>query len=173
VAPEKQHKAYGILMFFAVVLLLGAQFVLQYTLRQSSDELVSTNTSLSSDERTLNAQRSLNERYNTFQRIVSGQAGTDRKFPIDGHELYTALSNVLHDYTIEFTNSSPNAGVQPGASFTLQITFSGQYYNVIKALAAIRESGYIMRISQLNIEAQGAGVVSGTMNIVSTAQAQS
>ena len=69
--PEKQQRAYGLLMFFVVMLLLGAQFVLHYTLRQSSDELISVKTSLSSDERTLNAQRSLNERYKTFQQIVS------------------------------------------------------------------------------------------------------
>jgi hypothetical protein len=172
VTLEKQHKAYGLLMFFVAVLLLGAQFVLQYTLRQANDELVSVKTSLSSDERTLSEQRSLNDRYKTFQQIVSGHTGTDRKFPANGRELYTALDNVLRDYDIEFTNSSPNAGVQPGAGFTLQISFSGRYYNVIKALAAIRESSYIMRISQLNLSADGSGIVRGSMNIVSTAQAQ-
>jgi hypothetical protein len=161
-------------MFLVVVLLLGAQFVLQYTLRQASDELISVKTSLSSDERTLNAQRSLNDRYKNFQQIVSGQAGTDRKFPVNGHELYTAVSKVLTDYGIDFSNSTSNIEVQPGATFTLQITIlSGQYYNVIKALAAIRESGYIMRISQLSLTAEGTGVVKGRMSIVSTAQAQS
>jgi hypothetical protein len=160
-------------MFFAVALLLGAQFVLQYTLRQASDELISIKTTLSSDERTLNSQRSLNERYKTFQMLVSGHAGTDRKFPISGRELYEALANVLRVYDIEFTVGGSTAGVQPGASFTLQISFSGQYYNVIKALAALRESSYIMRISQLNLAAAESGGVRGTMNIVSTAQAQS
>jgi hypothetical protein len=172
-APEKQQRAYGILMFFAVVLLLGAQYVLQYTLRQASDELVNVKTELASDDSTLNAQRSLNERYKTFQQIVSGHAGTDRKFPVNGRELFTALSNVLQVYDIEFTSNSTTAGVQPGGSFTLQIAFNGQYYNVIKALAAIRESSYIMRISQLNLGAEGSGIVRGTMSIVSTAQAQS
>jgi hypothetical protein len=160
-------------MFFVVVLLLGAQFVLQYTLRQASDELVSVKTSVASDERTLNAQRSLNGRYKTFQQAVAGHTGADRKFPVNGRELYTALANVLHDYSIEFTSSSSNAGVQPGAGFTLQIAFSGRYYNVIKALAAIRESNYIMRISELNLAAEGSGIVKGAMNIVSVAQAQS
>jgi hypothetical protein len=174
VAPEKQQRAYGILMFFVVVLLLGAQFILQYTLRQASDELVSVKTSLSSEEGTLTAQRSLNDRYKIFQQNISGQAGTDRKFPVNGIELYTAVSKVLTDYDIEFNQGSSTAGVQPGANFTLQITIiKGQYYNVIKALAAIRESSYIMRISQLSLQAEGAGAVRGTMNIVSTAQAQS
>jgi hypothetical protein len=159
-------------MFFVVVLLLAAQFVLQYTLRQASDELVSVKTSLSSDERTLNSQRSLNERYKTFQQIVAGQAGTDRKFPVNGRELHEAVSSVLSDYSIEFDSNTSNVGVQPGAAFTLQITFSGQYYNVIKALAAIRESSYIMRMSELNLTAEGGGAVRGTMSIVSTAQAQ-
>jgi hypothetical protein len=160
-------------MFFAVMLLLGAQFVLQYTLRQASDELISVKTTLSSDEGTLNAQRSLNDRYKTFQVLVAGHAGTDRKFPVNGRELYEALANVLRVYNIEFTVGGTTAGVQPGASFTLQIAFSGDYYNVIKALAAIRESSYIMRISQLNLTAEAAGAVRGRMNIVSTAQAQS
>ncbi|MDR3077026.1 MAG: hypothetical protein LBU26_06960, partial [Synergistaceae bacterium] len=88
-------------------------------------------------------------------------------------ELFTALSKVLTDYQIVHQNLTSTAGVQPGANFTLQITFNGEYYKVMKALAAIRESGYIMRISELRLNAEGNGNVYGTMNIVSTSQAQS
>lgn len=171
--PEKQRRAYGLLIFFAVALLLGAQFALRYTLERARDELVSAKTPLSSEDRTMSARRSLNDRYKLFQQVVSGHAGTDRKFPVNGRELYTALDEVLRVYDIDFTNSSPNAGVQPGAGFTLQITFSGRYYDVMKALAAIRESGYLMRISELKLAADGAGGVRGTMNIVSVARARS
>ena len=170
---EKQGKAYGVLMFFVVVLLLAAQGGLQYIFRQSSEELVSLSTSLASDKRNLTSQRSLSDRYKSFQALAQGYTGTDRQFPINRRELFTALSDVLRDYSIEFTNSSPNAGVQPGAAFTLTIAFSGEYYKVMKALAAIRESGYIMRISEIRLKAVGSGNVSGTMSIVSTAQAQS
>jgi hypothetical protein len=169
---EKQTKAYGALMVVVAILLLGAQFGLQFIFRQSSDELVSTRTSLENDKRTLNNQRSLSERFESFRNLTLGQSGTDRQFPLSGIELYTALSNVLRDYQIDFSNATPNTGVQPGAPFTLQIRFNGPYYNVIKALASIRESSYIMRISNLTINAEGGGNVSGTMNIVSTARAQ-
>jgi len=159
-------------MFFVVVLLLAAQFGLQYIFRQVSDELVSVRTSLASDQRDLNSQRSLSERYKSFQLLAQGQSGTDRQFPVNGRELFTALDSVLRDYSIEFTNTEPNVGLNPG-SFTLNIQFNGQYYNVLKALATIRESSYIMRISDLKLSAEGNGNVKGTMRIVSTAQAQS
>jgi hypothetical protein len=76
----------------------------------------------------------------------------------------------MKDYSIDFVNAGSTVGVKPGANFTLQIKFSGQYYNLVKALAAIRESGFIMRISELNLNAEGHGTVNGTMSIISTAQ---
>jgi hypothetical protein len=169
---EKQTKAYGALMVLVVILMLGAQFGLQFIFRQSSDELVSLRTSVESDKRALTNQQSLSSRFESFRTLALGQSGSDRQFPISGIELYTALSNVLRDYQIDFSNATPNSGVQPGASFTLQIRFSGPYYNVIKALASIRDSNYIMRISNLTINAEGGGNVSGTMNVVSTARIQ-
>jgi hypothetical protein len=170
---DKQQKAYGMLMFIAVVLLLAAQFGLQYIFRQASEELISVRTSLTTDQRTLNSQRSLSDRYKSFQLLTAGYSGVDRQFPINGRELFTALDAVMSVYNIEFTNSTPNAGVQPGTPFTLQIVFNGQYYNVLKAIAAIRESNYIMRISDLKLNAEGNGTVRGSMSIVSASQAQS
>jgi hypothetical protein len=88
---------------------------------------------------------------------------------VNGALLFQALNSVMTDYNIEFVNAGSTVGVQPGANFTLQIKFSGQYYNLVKALAAIRESGFIMRISELNVNAEGDGAVNGTMSIISTA----
>ncbi|MDR1651034.1 MAG: hypothetical protein LBR87_04540 [Synergistaceae bacterium] len=168
--PEKQQKMYGVLMFFSVVLLLAAQFVLQHTLRGASEQLISLQSSLAQDQKQLGAQRSLSERYAVFERLATGQGGTERQFPLNGRELFTALAAVLTNYQIEFTNTSPNREVQPGGNFVLTIRFKGPYYNVIKALAAIRESHYIMRMSELRLNAVGGGVVEGNMSIVSTAQ---
>jgi hypothetical protein len=174
VTAEKQHKTYGTLMCVAVILLLAAQGGLQYIFQQTSEELVSVSTSLAADNRTLKSQQSLNEKYSAFETLLTGsQSGADRKFPINGRELFTALAGVLKNYSVEFTSSSDNAGVQPGADFTLYISLSGQYYNVVKALAAIRESNYIMKISELALNAEGDGNVRGTMSIMSTSQAQS
>ena len=88
---------------------------------------------------------------------------------MNGALLFQALNSVMQDYNIEFVNAGSTVGVQPGANFTLQIRFSGRYYNLMKALAAIRESGFIMRISELNVNAEGNGIVNGTMSIISTA----
>ena len=172
--PEKQSKAYAVLIFFVVLLLLGAQFGLQYMFRQSSEELVAMQTSLENSKRELNSQMSLSSRYDEFQALVLGQTSTERQFPVNGALLFQALNAVMMNYNIEFVNAGTTVGVLPGATFTLQIRFSGQYYNLIKALAAIRESGFIMRISEFNVNAEGNGTVSGTMSIISTAaQAQS
>jgi hypothetical protein len=166
---EKQNKAYGVLIFFVVILLLAAQFGLQYMFKQSSEELISIQSSLSTDKRQLDSQRSLSSRYDAFHDLTQGYSGAERQFPVNGALLFQALNSVMQDYNIEFVNAGSTVGVQPGANFTLQIRFSGQYYNLMKALAAIRESGFIMRISELNLNAEGNGVVNGTMSIISTA----
>jgi len=166
---DKQSKAYGVLIFFVVVLLLAAQFGLRYMFKQSSEELVSLQTSLAGDKNHLNSQMSLSSRYDIFQELTRGHAGVERQFPVNGALLFQALNHVMRDYNIDFVNAGSTVGVQPGANFTLQIRFSGQYYNLIKALAAIRESGFIMRISELNVSAEGDGAVNGTMSIISTA----
>ena len=166
---EKQGRAYGVLIFFVVVLLLGAQFGLQYMFKQSSEELMSLQSSLSNEKGQLDSQMSLSSRYDSFQALTQGYSGADRQFPVNGALLFQALNSVMKDYNIDFVNAGSTVGVQPGANFTLQIKFSGQYYNLMKALAAIRESGYIMRISELNIAAEGDGAVNGTMSIISTA----
>ncbi|MDR1965765.1 MAG: hypothetical protein LBQ36_03570 [Synergistaceae bacterium] len=168
--PEKQQKMYGVLTFFVIVLMLAAQFVLQYTLKEASEQLVSVSSSLATDKKNRDTQRGLNERLKAFELSAAGQNGGDRQFPLTASDLFVALDRVLRDYAIEFTNSSPNSQVQPGGNFVLTISFSGPYYNVMKALAAIRESEYIMRISDLRLNAEGNGTVRGTMNIVSTAR---
>jgi hypothetical protein len=167
---EKQHRMYGVVMFFVIVLMLGAQFLLQYTLKEASGQLVSVSSSLATDKRTLESQRSLSERYKSFELLATSQGGANRQFPLTPSELYIALDRVLKDYSIEFTQSTSNQQVQAGGTFTLTISFSGPYYNVLKALAAIRESEYIMKISNLKLNAQGNGSVTGSMSIVSTAR---
>jgi hypothetical protein len=170
VTAEKQHKMYGILMCVVVVLLLAAQYILQTTLKQASEQLVSIKTSLSSENGMVISQRSLSERLKSFEILASGQGGSDRLFPANPRELFAAVGSVLQGYSVDFTNSSSNLTVKPGENFTLSITFNGQYYNIMKALAAIRENNYIMRINELKLNAEGNGLTKGTMNIISTAQ---
>jgi hypothetical protein len=170
VTAEKQHKMYGVLMVAVVILLLAAQYILQRTLQQASEELISIKTSLSSEQSMLSSQRSLSERLKSFEVLASGYGGSERLFPENPRELFAAVGGVLQDYSVEFTQSSSNLTVKPGENFTLAISFNGQYYNVMKALAAIRENNYIMRINELRLNAESSGAVRGSMNIVSTAR---
>jgi hypothetical protein len=156
-------------MFVVVILLLAAQYILQLGLQQASEQMISIRTSLSTESGMLNSQRSLSEKLKSFEVLASGQGGAERLFPANPRELFAAVGSVLQEYNIDFTNSSSNLTVKPGENFTLSIGFSGQYYNFMKALAAIRESSYVMRISELRLEAQNEGV-KGSMSIVSTAQ---
>jgi hypothetical protein len=170
VTAEKQHKMYGILMFVVVVLLLAAQYLLQHTLRQASEQLVSIQTSLSSERGKVNSQRSLSERLKSFEVLASGHGVSERLFPENPREFYDAVISVLDDYSVEQVQRSSSLTVQPGENFTLSIDFNGQYYNVMKALAALRENKYVMRINELKISADGGGLVKGTMSIISTAR---
>jgi hypothetical protein len=172
--PEKQSKLQGILVFFTVVLLLAGQFILQRTLRDASEQLVSVSTSLTAERRTMASRSSLLDRYNSFSLIAASQGGMGKQFPVNASEFYTALDKVLKDNGVDFTQSNPNQGDTPdGGNFTLAVNFNGPYYNVIKALAALRESQYFMKISDLRIGAAAEGSVTGSMSIVSNAPPKS
>jgi len=166
---EKQRKAYGILILFIVVLLLAVQYGLLYMLRQSGRELVSLQSALAYDRGQLDSQIALSSGYDAFRGIVSEHTDAGRRFPANGALLFQALNSVMNDYNIDFVNVGSTARGQYDSDFTLQIRFSGQYYDLIKALAAIRESEFIMRLSELNVSAEGSGAVSGIMSIISLA----
>jgi hypothetical protein len=167
---EKQHQIYAGLAVVAVILLLGIQFALQYMYRQASEQLINGATQLATSQRNVQNRQKLTSRYKTFKAAATQQTGADRDFPASGRELYMAIAGVLSNYRIDFTNASSTQQVKPGGSFTLSINFKGQYYDVLKALAAIRDGVYIMRVSEFNVAADGQGLVHGTMKIVSTAR---
>jgi hypothetical protein len=178
VTTEKQQKAYGVLIIFIVILFLGAQFGLRYILQQSSTELESASKNLAKESSTRDSRSSLSKRYEAFEKSTAGSS-SERQFPANGNDLFTAITNILKEYSIEFTSGGSTgtpikgaAGASGGTQFKLTISFSGQYYNVVKALAAIRESGYIMKLLSLNINAEGNNVVKGSMVIESRARAQ-
>jgi hypothetical protein len=76
----------------------------------------------------------------------------------------------MKDNGLEHTNRSSSSGVEPGGVLQLQISFSGPYYGVLKALAALRECEYAMRISDFRVNAEADGKVSGSMTILSNAK---
>jgi hypothetical protein len=91
-------------------------------------------------------------------------------YPSNPRELYTMVDNVLKANSIEFTNNSSSSETIPGGEITLQINFSGPYYGLMKALAAFRDSQYIMRLGDFNLTGLDDGMVTGTMTILSMAK---
>lgn len=166
---ERQHTLYGVLMFFVVVLFLVAQFVLQHTLRSASEELASVSGSLATERQTAESRRLLVERYKSFESLALNYTRAERVFPVNARELFTALDKVLKDNSMDFTSRNPAAQYAPGSPVELQITFNGPYYGFMKALAALRENEYVMRIANLAIDADadGQGQIRGTMSIIS------
>ncbi|MDR1471182.1 MAG: hypothetical protein LBS75_01545 [Synergistaceae bacterium] len=165
---EKQHALYGVLMAFVVVLFLVAQFVLQHTLKSASEELASVSTNLASEKRTAESRKLLVERYKSFESLAMNYSRSERVFPVNAREFFTAMDKVLKDNLVEYTSRSASPQTTPGGRLELQFSFSGPYYGVLKALAALRENEYVMRVSNLVIEAEAEGRVSGSMSVIST-----
>jgi hypothetical protein len=167
---QKQQRLYGILVAITVVLLLVAQFLLQYALKGTSRELVAAKDNLLMLRQSINSKTSLVEKYKQFEIVVSNPNAPERGYPQNGSELYAILDKSLGDNGVDHSNTSPTSGTPPGGELRLQITFNGSYYSVLKALAAMRESPIVMRISAFRIDATNEGQVSGTMTVLSTAK---
>jgi hypothetical protein len=155
-------------MFVVVILLLVAQFVLQRTLRSAGEELASVSANLTTESRVADSRRQLVERYKSFESLALNYSRSERVFPVNSRELFTALDTVLKSNSVEYSNTTSSSQTAPGGKLELRITFNGPYYGLMKALAAMRESGYVMRVSNLSIRAEDNGRVSGSMSIISS-----
>lgn len=169
---QKQQKLYGLLVTITVALLLGTQLLLQYTFKTASQELTAVEHELSGLRKTTEARSALVSIYRSLERSVYNPNTPERVNPDSALTLYTAVEKVLKDNQLEHTNQSSSSGVSPGGTLTLQISFTGPYYGVVKALATLRESEYVMRISSfvLSADPNKEGLISGTMTILSTAK---
>lgn len=167
----KQQKAIGVVAIIAVLLLLAAQFILQHLYRSTQDELFDLRGQLEQVTKQVNSTNALVAKYRVFEVLASPRPDQpERIFPAAGSELYGAIERSLKAYDLEYTNRSQGIPNQKTKQITLQIDFKGSYYNVLRALAAIRESEYVMRISSLKLEAENDGNVSGSMTVLSVAR---
>lgn len=167
---EKQKKTFVSLLALVVVLLIAAQLFLQRTFQSTSAELASARGQLAAIKKTTDDRYSLLEKYKSFEAQAATPGRTERAFPENALELFAVVDRAMKDNRLEHTNRSSSSGTEPGGVLQLQISFNGPYYGVIKALATLRESEYVMRISDFRITAQADGKVSGTMTILSTAR---
>jgi hypothetical protein len=168
---EKQKKTYIFLLSLIVILLLAAQFFLQYTFKNTSAELARRRGSLDALKKTADARYALLDKFKSLEALAATPGNATRSFPENALELFAVVDRTMKDNGLEHTNRSPSSGTEElGGVLQLQISFSGPYYGVLKALAALRECEYVMRISDFRITAGAGGKVSGSMTILSSAR---
>jgi hypothetical protein len=166
---QKQQRIYGALVAITIVLLLVAQFLLKSALTGTAEELASVKSNLSALRQSAESKSGLVEKYKQFESAVN-PGNSDKVYPANGSELYGVLNGLLTENGVISENKSNTSGTAPGGVLQLQITFTGPYYGLLKALAAIRENRYVMRISDFRVNAMESGQVSGSMTVLSTAR---
>lgn len=169
---DRQKKNYAILTAVIVVLLLACQFWIQKTYNEDKMELARLNGEVQSEKKTVESRHNLLEKYKLFETLASGTGRAKQVYPENALELFSVVDRALKDNNIEHTNRSSSSETAPGGVLQLQLSFNGQYYGILKALAALRESEYVMRVSDFKVSAGDGGRVSGSMTILSTARSQ-
>ncbi|MDR3322073.1 MAG: hypothetical protein LBS93_06445 [Synergistaceae bacterium] len=169
--PQKQQRLYFALSTLVVALLLLAQFMLLYTYRAAFDQYRSVNGELEVERNRQDERSKLVEEYQKFESAASVPGMRETVFPVSALEFYTVVDTILTTQYVEHTSRSTTTGeLEAGSELRLQITFSGPYYSILKALAAFRDSSIVMRVAEFNITGQADGRASGSMIVVSRVQ---
>ena len=168
----KNQRINGLLVSITVVLLLLAQLMLQHAFKNDSMELTALEKEVATLNKTAEDRRSLLDIYRTLERASFNPNKPERVNPENSLALYAVLDKILKDNEIEHTNNSSSRGTVAGGVITLQISFNGPYYGLLKALAALREAPYVTRVStfSINADANREGYVNGSMTVLSTAR---
>jgi hypothetical protein len=163
---EKQQRVTVVLIVFTAALLLIAQFLLLFTLRTMGSDLKDAKDQVAGLTRTNEERQQLSNSYKKFEEYVASSS-KQKNFPVSALELYTMIDSVLTNYGIEHTNQASTAVTTPGAELRLTITFRGSYYNILKALASLRDAPIVLRVDTFTITAQPDGRTSGSFVLVS------
>ena len=158
-------RMYGMMATIVVILLILTQVILLRTFSAKSYEASLVRDGVVSTKVQIEAKAKLLSEYKSLK----GTARKEKVKPESAFALYSVVDKALSDNSIEHTNRSSTVGApdQSGA-LQIQVDFNGSYYSLLKALAALRDSGCLMRISSFNINGEDGGKVSGSMTVVST-----
>ncbi|MDR3255580.1 MAG: hypothetical protein LBT31_08420 [Synergistaceae bacterium] len=168
---QKQQRLYVALATMIIALLLLAQFMLLFTYKTAFEEFMSISAQLESGTRTQEDRKQLVDEYTTFESAASAPGRQNTIFPTSALEFYTVVDTVMTANYVEHTSRSTTTGeLELGSELRLQITFNGPYYNILKVLAAFRNSSIVMRVAEFNITGQSDGQASGSMIVVSRVQ---
>jgi hypothetical protein len=156
------------LIAFTVILLVLAQFLLLSTLKKVTNDLVSVKRDIVNKNKTLNDRNVLMSGYTKFMESLQLPGNRDAIFPATELELYNMIENIMISRSIEHTNSSASGGNNaPGSELRLRITFNGSYYNILKLLAELRATPFVIRVADFSVSGQNDGKISGTLTIIS------
>lgn len=170
VITEKQRRTYFLLLTLLTIVLVAAQFGLHYLLETASTDLAIEYGELENLKQTVDARHVLLERYKAFEAQSKSEGMQPQVYPETALELFTAVDSALKENQVEHTNRNSSSGTEPGGVLQLQITFSGSYYNVMKALAQLRSGQYAMCLADFSITAENDGRVTGHMTILSNSR---
>ena len=169
---ERMRKILSFLAFIMLVLLAAAQYYLQQQLIAVSAQLQSTRSSAKELSRT-SESRAL--AVSAYKALTGDAPGELYQRPENAVQFYSTVDEVLRQYGLVHSGITPQPGTDP-LELGLSVEFSGPYYGFLKAMAALRQSPYLMKTTTLTLtyyvakgkdSLPGEGNITGKMTIVS------
>ena len=170
---ERMRKILTFLAFVLLVVLVAAQYFLQQELIAVNTQLQSTRSSAKELSRTSESRALAVSAY----KALTGDAPEELyQRPENAVQFYSTVDEVLRQYGLVHSGITPQAGTDP-LELGLSVEFSGPYYGFLKAMAALRQSPYLMKTTTLSLtyytgtgkkdSLPGEGNITGKMTIVS------
>lgn len=169
---DRMRKILTFLAFVLLVVLVAAQYFLQQELIAVSTQLQSTRSSAKELTRT-SESRAL--AVSAYKALTGDAPGELYQRPENAVQFYGTVDEVLRQYGLVHSGITPQPGTDP-LELGLSVEFSGPYYGFLKAMAALRQSPYLMKITTLTLtyytgkgkdSLPGEGNITGKMTIVS------
>ena len=169
---ERMRKILTFLAFILLVVLVVAQYFLQQELIAVNTQLQSTRSSAKELSRT-SESRAL--AVSAYKALTGDAPGELYQRPENAVQFYSTVDEVLRQYGLVHSGITPQPGKDP-LELGLSVEFSGPYYGFLKAMAALRQSPYLMKTTTLTLtyyvakgkdSLPGEGNITGKMTIVS------
>lgn len=170
---DRMRKILAFIGFILLAVLVAAQYFLQQEMIDVSGQLRETRSSVKTLSRT-SESRAL--AVSAYKALTGDSPGELYQRPEDAVQFYSTVDEVLRQYGLVHSGISPQQGADP-LELGLSVEFSGPYYGFLKAMAALRQSPYLMKTTTLTLTYykstdkkdafSGEGNIKGKMTIVS------
>lgn len=171
---DRMKKILGFIGFVLLLVLVVAQYLLQQEIVSISGQLHETRSS-GNTLKTTSESRAL--AVSAYKALTGDAPGELYQRPEDAVQFYSTVDEVLRQYGLVHSGISPQQGSDP-LELGLSVEFSGPYYGFLKAMAALRQSPYLMKTTTLTLTfykkgsetkepLTGGGNITGKMTIVS------